>query len=149
MEANSIREATDNSANDESIEIDSLLEVLKDWVEGRPLTETSKFVQGIVATLKKEGMLRLANETEEVSPQTAGELLGVSRPHVYRLLDEGTIPFRRVGNRRRIRLADLKDYGALLEESRRDLAEIFGNTSAEREALIKDRAERLRRGTTK
>jgi excisionase family DNA binding protein len=37
-------------------------------------------------------------------------MLGVSRPHLNELLDIETIPYRRVGNQRRIRVLDLKDF---------------------------------------
>ena len=138
---------THQNETDESTEIDSLLKTLKDWAEGRPQTETSIFVEQIVATLKKEGMLQLqlADDNREVTPKVAGELLGVSRPHVYKLLDRGAIPFRYVGKHRRILLTDIVEYRSSLEESRRELAEVFGNAAADKEALIEQRAQTLRK----
>jgi excisionase family DNA binding protein len=41
---------------------------------------------------------------EEVTPTRAAELLGVSRPHVRRLMDRGELPFRMVGSHHRLPL---------------------------------------------
>ncbi|HEX8465523.1 MAG TPA: helix-turn-helix domain-containing protein, partial [Abditibacterium sp.] len=52
----------------------------------------------------------------ELTPNQAAEMLGVSRPFLIRLLDEGQIPFRRVGAHRRIRIDALEKYRSAEEE---------------------------------
>lgn len=46
----------------------------------------------------------------ELTIEEVGELLNVSRPFVVKLLEDGIIPYRRVGDRRKVDLADLLDY---------------------------------------
>lgn len=54
---------------------------------------------------------------KELSTGEVAGLLGVSRQYTVRLLDEGRIPYRRVGNRRRVQLRDALRY--LREDDRR------------------------------
>jgi len=56
---------------------------------------------------------------DEISPQEAATILGVSRPFASRLFDEGAIPCRRVGTHRRALRSDVVAYREREKEARK------------------------------
>lgn len=46
----------------------------------------------------------------EMTTQAAAELLGCSRPHFVKLLEEGNIPFTLVGRHRRVKFENVMNY---------------------------------------
>ena len=58
---------------------------------------------------------------QEIGTQEAAELLGVSRPFLVKLLDNGAIPSRKVGVQRRVRPADILDYKEQEQAERREV----------------------------
>lgn len=73
----------------------------------RPIYEALLLVADSLAAGKA---VTVAPEATLLTTQQAADLLGVSRPTVVRLIDAGSLPSERHGNRRRIRLGDLLSY---------------------------------------
>ncbi len=67
-----------------------LAKILKEISQGRPISIVP------IAT--------------EMTTQAAAELLGCSRPHVVKLLEEGKIAYTKVGKHRRIKYEDVINY---------------------------------------
>jgi len=65
---------------------------------------------------------------KELSTGDVASLLGVSRQYVVRLIDDGRLPCRKVGNRRRVRVGEALRY---LREDNRRRAQRLRNEMAE------------------
>lgn len=73
-----------------------LAEILKSMSEGKPISIVP------VAT--------------EVTTQKAAEILGCSRPHLVKLLEDGSIAHTKIGKHRRVKFEDIMNYQTKMKE---------------------------------
>lgn len=71
--------------------------------------------------------LVIVDGDETITPSQAAERLGMSRTHLYKLLDRGEILSHRVGRDRRLRMRDLGEFEKQHQRDRRELAERFAH----------------------
>ncbi len=92
----------------------------------------------------REGVdLVVADADAILTPAEASKRLGMSRTHLYKLLDRGEIVSHRVGRDRRIRLRDLIEFEAQRQRDSRELAERFAKQQKTREGAIGELADLL------
>ena len=69
-------------------------------------------------------------ENAELTTVQAAEVLNVSRPFLIKLLEDGSIPHRKVGKHRRVRMEDIMSYKAAIDSAREARARSAGGRSA-------------------
>ena len=90
-----------------------------------------KLLQHILQAMSEGKPVSIVPVATEVTTQKAAELLGCSRPFLVKLLEDGEIPFTKVGKHRRIMFEDVVNYRKKMkDEQRKHLIEIM-NTDEE------------------
>jgi excisionase family DNA binding protein len=79
-----------------------------------------KLLTEVVTELQHGGAMMLMPLEEAFSTQAAADYLGYSRQFVVNLLEEGKIPFHRVGSHRRIVFKDLLEFANRRDKERRE-----------------------------
>ncbi|CAN5347895.1 hypothetical protein BH23BAC3_BH23BAC3_16500 [soil metagenome] len=85
-----------------------------------------KLLTHIVEQMKQGRSIILMPEDESFTTQAGANFLGVSRQHFVDLLEDGKIPFHKVGSHRRVYFRDLKEYADKRDTGRRQtMDELF------------------------
>ena len=72
--------------------------------------ETLELVTRVVDAQAHGKHIVVVGETDEVSPAAAAPLLGMSRPQVRKLMDQGLLQHRKVGTHHRITVASIQAF---------------------------------------
>src|ERR1700733_9404578 len=81
--------------------------------EAAPLPAPAfKLLLEVLSQMARGHVVAVSAIEAELTTQQAAELLGVSRPHLVKLLEAGRVPFRKVGAHRRVKFSDLAAFRA-------------------------------------
>ncbi|HET6296296.1 MAG TPA: helix-turn-helix domain-containing protein [Kribbella sp.] len=112
------------------------LEALAQFASSLDESELRDLLLSLTSRVLDGADLAVVEETTEYTPAEVAARLGMSRTHLYKLLDNGEIPSYRVGRDRRISFKDVVAFEAQRQRDRRELAERFANpTSTDRGAI--------------
>lgn len=81
-----------------------------------------QLLEDILAQMAQGNAIALVPIGHTLTTQQAADFLNVSRPYFVKLLEDGKIPFTKVGRHRRVKYADLLDYMKQVDETSRRIA---------------------------
>jgi excisionase family DNA binding protein len=86
--------------------------------------QTLDEVEAILAGIASGSLTDPLAEARDLTTTEAAKILRCSRPHLIRLLEDGRIPFHKVGRDRRITTTDVRSYLEAREELKREVAAV-------------------------
>lgn len=72
--------------------------------------ELRQLLADVVQTMRRGQAVTLAPLGQQLTTQQAADLLGISRPTLIKLLEQGLIPYETPGRHRRLRLSDVLTF---------------------------------------
>jgi excisionase family DNA binding protein len=92
-------------------------------LEGQPILrlppQVLRMFADMLGALAQGKAVSIMPKELDLTTQEAAMFLNVSRPHLVKLLEEGQIPFHKVGSHRRIRLDDVVRYKEVRQRNSR------------------------------
>jgi excisionase family DNA binding protein len=117
--------------------------------------EVYQVVVEVVAAMREGKAITLVPRTQRLTTQEAADFLGVSRPTLVKLLEEGKIPYDQPGRHRRLLFTDLLAYAerqradrrAALDQMTEDAsaAGLYGGAPEDYAAALKRTRDRVSR----
>lgn len=93
--------------------------------------EVYRVLRQVIEVMRQGKATLIAPQGLLLTTQEAGDFLGISRPTLVKLLEDGAIPFEKPNRHRRVRLQDLVDFQQRRRAERRatlnELTEEAGN----------------------
>lgn len=91
-----------------------------------------KLLGDILKNMSEGKIISIVPLATELTTQKAAEILGCSRPFLVKLLEDGKIPFTKVGRHRRIMYDDIRAYQAKMKaEQKQHLIDIMSQDEEE------------------
>ncbi len=82
--------------------------------------EALKLFAKILEAMSQGNPISIVPIATEMTTQAAAEFIGCSRPHFVKLLENGEIPFTKVGRHRRVRFEDIATYKEAMKKKQED-----------------------------
>ncbi|MEV0131154.1 excisionase family DNA-binding protein [Dactylosporangium sp. NPDC050688] len=100
-------------------------------------------IRALSESVREGAEIAAFEPTATLTPNEAADRLGMSRTHLYKLLDRGEIAFDRVGRDRRIPFSEVVNFEQRRQRDRRELAERFARQQQNRSAAIDELSDLL------
>ena len=78
-----------------------------------------KLLGDILKAMGQGKLISIVPIATKVTTQAAAEILGCSRPHLVKLLEDGNIAFTKIGKHRRIKFDDVMKYRKQMKEQQK------------------------------
>ena len=101
------------------------LDEIQSFAQSQASPGVRDLLLNIIASARNGDEIVFIDDAKSCTPSEAAKQIGMSRTHLYKLLDRGEIPFYLVGRHRRIRVRDLVEFEKKRHNDRLELAERF------------------------